>query len=73
MDWTTGVFSLAGARDFSSSLWVHTSLGAHQASYLIVIGGLFFGHKVQVGCDVNHSPLSNAEVKNELELYFLLT
>jgi hypothetical protein len=34
-------------------------------------GGPFSGAKAQPGRDADHSPPSSAEVRNELELYFL--
>jgi hypothetical protein len=65
MDWTTGVWSPEGAKDFSSSLCVHTGSRAHPASYPIGTGGPFPGGKVWLGRDDDRSPTSSAEVKNE--------
>jgi hypothetical protein len=64
-DWTTGIRSPAGAKDFSSSLCVQTGSGAHPASYPKGTGGSFPGGKVRLGRDADHSPPSSAEVKNE--------
>jgi hypothetical protein len=64
-EWTTGVRSLTGAEDFFSSLCVQTGSGAHQASCTVGTGGPFPGGKARPGRDVNHSPPSSAEVKNE--------
>jgi hypothetical protein len=57
--------------DFSSSPCVQTGSGAHPASYPMVTGGLSPGGKARPGRDADHSPPSNAEVKNEQELYLL--
>jgi hypothetical protein len=65
MDWTTGVQSLAGAKDFSSSLYIQTSSRAHPASYPVGNEGTFLRGKKRPGYDADHSPLSSAEVKNE--------
>jgi hypothetical protein len=54
------VWSPAEAKDFSSSLCVLTSSEHHP----MVTGG-----NARPGCDTDHSPPSNAEVKNEQELY----
>jgi hypothetical protein len=48
------------ALDFSSSLCIQTSFGAHPASCTMGTGG-----KMQPGRDADHSPPSSAEVKNE--------
>jgi hypothetical protein len=40
MDWLIRVWSLAGAKDFSSSLCIQTSSGVHFASYAMGIGGV---------------------------------
>jgi hypothetical protein len=50
-DWVTGFRSLAGAKDFSSSLCVQTSSEAHPASYPMGIRGPFPGG-VKRGRDV---------------------
>jgi hypothetical protein len=70
-DWTTGVQSPTEAEDFSSSFCILTGSGAHPASFTMGTGGPFPGGKAQPGRDADHSPLSSAEVKNELELYLL--
>jgi hypothetical protein len=59
-DRAIGVRSPAGAKDFSSSLFVQTGSGAHPASCTMVTGG-----KAQLGRDADHSPPSSAEVVNE--------
>jgi hypothetical protein len=59
------------AEDFSSSLYVQTGSGAYPASCTVGTGGPFPGGKARPGRDVDHSPPSSAEVKNELELYLL--
>jgi hypothetical protein len=59
-DWTTGVRSPT-AEDFSSSLCVQSSSGAHPAS---CTGGSFPGGKARPERDADHSPPSSAEVKN---------
>jgi hypothetical protein len=54
--------------DFSSSPCVQTGSGAHPAhpaSYPMGTGGSFPGGKARPGRDVDHSPPSSAEVKNE--------
>jgi hypothetical protein len=58
-DRAIGVRSPAGAEDFSSSLCVQTSSGAHPA------GVLSPGIKAGPGRDADHSPPSSAEVENE--------
>jgi hypothetical protein len=52
-----GVRSPAGAKDFSSSLYVQTGSGAHPASCTM--------GNVRPGRDADHSPPSSAEVVNE--------
>jgi hypothetical protein len=42
-DRAIGVRSLAGAKDFSCSLFVHTGFGAHSASYPMGTWGPFPG------------------------------
>jgi hypothetical protein len=64
-DLAIGVRSLAGAKDFSSSLCVQTSSGAHPASCKMGTGGPFPGGKARPGRDADHSPPSSAEVVNE--------
>jgi hypothetical protein len=59
------VRSPAGAKDFSSSLCVQTSSGAHPASCTMGTGGLFSGGKARPGRDADHTPPSSAEVVNE--------
>jgi hypothetical protein len=59
------VRSPAGAKDFSCSLCVQTSSGAHPASCTMGTGGPFPGAKARPGGDADHSPLSSAEVENE--------
>jgi hypothetical protein len=61
-DWTTGVRSLAEAKDFSCILCVQTGSGAHPASCTMDTGGPFPGGKARPGRDADHSPV---EVKNE--------
>jgi hypothetical protein len=70
-DRAIGVRSPAGAKDFSSILCVQTGSGAHPASCKMGTGGPFPGGKARPGRDADHSPLSCAEVVNELELYLL--
>jgi hypothetical protein len=64
-DRAIGVRSPAGAKNFSSSLFVQTGSGAHPASYAIGTGGPFSGGKARPGRDADHSPPSSAEVLNE--------
>jgi hypothetical protein len=64
-DRTIGVRSPAGAKDFFSSLCVHTGSGAHPASSPMGTGGPFPGGKARPGRDADHSPPSSAEVLNE--------
>jgi len=42
---------------------VQTGSGAHSADYSMAIGGCFLGVKPP-GREVDHSPISSAEVKN---------
>jgi hypothetical protein len=65
------VRSPAEAKDFSSSLCVHTGCEAHPASCTVGTGGPFPGGKARPGRDADHSPPSSAEVENEQELYLL--
>jgi hypothetical protein len=55
-DWTTGAWTPAEAKDFSSSLCVQTISGAHPASYPMGIGGPFPGGKTRLGCGADDSP-----------------
>jgi hypothetical protein len=59
-DRAIGVRSPAGAKYFSSSLFVQTGSGAHPASCTMGTVG-----KAQPGRDTDHSPPSSAEVVNE--------
>jgi hypothetical protein len=65
MDWAIGVRSPAGAKDFSSSLFVQTGSGAHTVSCTMGTGGPFPGGKARPGRDADHSPPFSAEVVNE--------
>jgi hypothetical protein len=71
MDWVTGVWSLTEAEDISLLLCPASS-GAHPASCMVGIGGSLPGGKVQPGHDVDHSPLSSAEVKKGGGVPYLL-
>jgi hypothetical protein len=53
------------AKDFSSSLCVQTSSGAHPASCTVGAKGPFPGAKARPGRDTDHSPPSSTEVENE--------
>jgi hypothetical protein len=64
-DRAIGVRSPAEAKDFSSILFVQTGSEAHPASCTMGTGGPFPGTKARPGRDADHSPPSNAEVKNE--------
>jgi hypothetical protein len=59
------VRSPAGAKDFSSSLFVQTGSGAHPACCTMGTGGPFPGSKARPGRDADHSPPSSAEVVNK--------
>jgi hypothetical protein len=59
-DQAIGVRSPAGARDFSSILYIQTGSGAHPVSYTMGTGG-----KARPGSDADHSHPSSAEVVNE--------
>jgi hypothetical protein len=59
------VRSPAGAKDFSSSLCVHTGSGAHPASCIMGTGGPFLRAKARPRRDADHSPPSSAEVVND--------
>jgi hypothetical protein len=52
-------------KEFSSNLCVQTGSGAHPASCTVGTGASFPQGKVRPGRDADHSPPSNAEVKNE--------
>jgi hypothetical protein len=54
---------------FFSSHCVQNSSEAHPASYPVGTGSSFPGSKARPGRDADHSSPSNAEVKNEQELY----
>jgi hypothetical protein len=60
----------AEAKNFSSSHCVQTGSEAHTASYPMGTRGPFAGAKHDRGVTLT-TRLSNAEVKNEYELYFL--
>jgi hypothetical protein len=64
-DRAIGVRSPAGAKDFSSSLCVRSSFGAHPASCTMGTGGPFPGGKARPGRDAGHFPPSRAELVNE--------
>jgi hypothetical protein len=64
-DRAIGVRTPAGAKDFSSSLFVQTGSGAHTASCTMGTGGPFPGGKARPRRDADHSPLCSAEVVNE--------
>jgi hypothetical protein len=64
-DWTSGVRSPAGAKDFSSILCVQTGSEAHPASCTMGTGGPFPGGKARRGRDADHSPPSSVEAVNE--------
>jgi hypothetical protein len=59
-DRAIGVRSPAETKDFSSSLCVQRSSGAHAASCPVDTGG-----KARPGRDADHSPPCSAEVVNE--------
>jgi hypothetical protein len=60
-----GVRSPAEEKDFSSSLCVQTSSGAHPASCPIDTEGPFPGGEARPRHDADHSPPSSAKVVNE--------
>jgi hypothetical protein len=64
-DWQTGVWSLAGAKDFYSSLCVQTLSGEHPASHSMGTRGPYSGSEMWTRCEVDHSPSSSAKVKNQ--------
>jgi hypothetical protein len=55
-DRAIGVRSPAGAKNFSSNLFVQTGSGAHPASCTMGTGGPFSGGKARPGRDAYHSP-----------------
>jgi hypothetical protein len=57
-DWTTGIWSPAGVKDFSSSLCAQTGSGAYPAPLSVGTGELFPVSTVRPGRDADHSPLS---------------
>jgi hypothetical protein len=62
--WTTGRSGFnprQKRKDFSSSLCVQISSGAHPASCTMGTGGPFPGAKARPGRDADHSPASSAE------------
>jgi hypothetical protein len=72
--WTTGRSRFdhrQRQKDFSCSLCVQTSSGAHPASCPMGTGGPFPGGKARRGRDADHLTPSSAEVVNEKELYLL--
>jgi hypothetical protein len=56
-DWATEVLSPAETKDFSSSLCVQTSSGAHLASYPLGTGGHFPGVKRGRGVTLTTNPI----------------
>jgi hypothetical protein len=60
-----GVRSPAGAKDFSSILFVRPALGPTQPPVQWVPGVLSPGVKARPGRDADHSPPSSAKVVNE--------
>jgi hypothetical protein len=68
-DWAIKVRSRPRRKDFSSSLCVQISSGAHPATCTMGTGVLFLRAKARLGCDADHSPPSSAKVENEKELY----
>jgi hypothetical protein len=64
-DRANGVRSPAGAKDFSSSLFVQTGSGGHPASCPMGTGGHFPGGKARPGRDADHSPPFSSEAVNE--------
>jgi hypothetical protein len=65
------IFFLSSEKDFSSILCVQTGSGAHPASCTMGTGGPIPGGKPRPGRDTVHLSPSNAEIKNEQELYLL--
>jgi hypothetical protein len=58
-------------REFSSSLCIQTSSGAHPASCTMGTRGPFPRCKARLKCEADHSYPSSAEVKKEQQLYLL--
>jgi hypothetical protein len=56
-DWTIGVRSPAGTKDFSYSLFVQTGSGTHPASCTMGTGSPFPGAKAWPGRDAEHTPI----------------
>jgi hypothetical protein len=63
-DLTIEIRSPAGAKDFSSSLWVQTNSWDHSASYSMGTGVPFPGAKARPRRDADHLPPSSVEVRN---------
>jgi hypothetical protein len=63
-DRAIGVRSPAGAKDFSSILFLQTGSGAHPACCTVGTAGPFPEGKARPGRDADHSPPSSAEVVN---------
>jgi hypothetical protein len=61
-NWGSRIRFPAGTGNFSLYHRVHNGSGAHQASYPMGIGALSLGVK-RPGREADHSPPSNAEVK----------
>lgn len=59
------IWSLAGAKEFSSDLYTHTGPEAHPASCPVATNGSFPRSIVQLGCEANHLPPSSTEFKGE--------
>lgn len=68
-DWATGWtykgswFDSWQVKDICNSLYVQPDSGAHPASHSVGNRALYMGVK-QLGCQTDHSPQSNAKVKN---------
>jgi hypothetical protein len=70
-DWTTRVWFLAEAMDFSSSLCVQTSYWGPPSLLSSGYWESFPGGKEWPGRDAEHSPPSSAEVENEWKIHLL--
>jgi hypothetical protein len=57
-------------KDFPSRPFAQTGSDAHAVSYPLVTGGAFPGRKTRPRRGADHTPPSNAEVKNEYSPYF---
>jgi hypothetical protein len=71
MGWTIGVLGFDSRRELGISLFTsasRTALGPTQPPIQCVLGVLFLGLK-RPGREADHSPPSNAEVKEWVELY----